>query len=112
MPLRSRSTLGQVQTKKNPIIPIKRGKDKPAKMTPVEYAEMLIERYNNPDRKIPNVSQHLFGRKIFYVGVDMRYAGNATKKKMEYVRALTSSELAPAAHPPIPDSKARRHADP
>jgi len=112
MPLRSRSTLGQRQTKKNPIIPIKKGKDKPAKMTPVEYAEMLIEKYSNPNRTIPNVSQHLRGRKIFYVGVDMRYAGDATKKKMEYVRTLTSLDTAPPAHPPIPDSKAWRHADP
>jgi hypothetical protein len=67
-------------------------------MTPVEYAEMLIEKYNNPNRKIPNVSQHLRGRKIFYAGVDMRYAGDATKKKMEYVRTLMTSNLAPAAH--------------
>ena len=85
MPLRSKSTLGQVQ-KKNPIMPAKKGKEKPIRMTPVEYAEMLIEKYNNPNRRIPNVSQHLRGRKIFYAGVDMRYAGDATKKKMEYVR--------------------------
>ena len=99
MPLRSRSTLGQTQTKKNPIIPVKRGKDKPAKMTPVEYAEMLIEKYSNPNRKFPNVSQHLRGRKIFYAGVDMRYAGDATKKKMEYVRTLMTSNLAPLTTP-------------
>lgn len=103
MPLRSRSTLGQVQ-KKNPIIPTKKGKEKPARMTPVEYAEMLIERYNNPNRRIPNVSQHLRGRKIFYVGVDMRYAGEGTKKKMEYVRIFCVRNLTPAAHSPVLDS--------
>ena len=111
MPLRSRSTLGRVQTKKkNPTLPAKKGKDKPAKMTPVEYAEMLIEKYSKPNRKIPNVSQHLRGRKIFYVGVDMRYAGDATKGKMEYVRTFTTPNLALAAHPPTLDSQAWRHA--
>ena len=112
MPLRSRSTLGQTQMKKNPIIPTKKGKDKPAKMTPVEYAEMLVEKSSNPNRKIPNVSQHLRGRRIFYAGVDMRYAGDATKKKMEYVRILMSSNLAPAAHHPILDYQAWGHANP
>jgi hypothetical protein len=107
MPLRSRSTLGKVQPKKNPIITTKKGKDKPAKMTPVEYAEMLIEKYSNPNRKIPNLSQHLRGRKIFYVGVDMRYAGDGTKKKMEYVRTRTTPNLAPVAHSAAPDSQAR-----
>lgn len=67
---------------------IKKGKEKPVKPSPVEYAEMLIEKYNDPNRRIPNVSQHLRGRKIFYVGVDTRSAGEATKKKMEYVRAF------------------------
>ena len=112
MPLRSRTTLGHVQTKKNPIIPIKKGKDKPAKMTPVEYAEMLIEKYSNPNRRIPNVSQHLRGRKIFYVGVDMRYAGDATKKKMEYVRTLTTPNSTPLAYLSIPDSQPWGHAGP
>lgn len=111
MPLRSRSTLGQVQTRKNPIIPTKKGKDKPVKMTPVEYAEMLIERYSNPNRKIPNVSQHLRGRIIFYVGVDRQYAGDGTKKKMEYVRIFTIQDLASAAHP-ILDPQAWRHIGP
>jgi hypothetical protein len=110
--IRSRSTLGQAQAKKNPIIPTKKGKDKPVKMTPVEYAEMLIERYNNPNRKIPNVSQHLRGRTIFYVGLDRRSAGDETKKKMEYVRTFHSSTLTPAAHSPIPDSQAWGHACP
>ena len=111
MPLRSQSTLGQVRARKNPIIPTKKGKDKPVKPTPVEYAEMLIEKYSNPNRKIPNVSQHLRGRKIFYAGVDMRYAGDATKKKMEYVRTLMISNLAADAHT-IPDSQAWGHASP
>lgn len=111
MPLRSRSTLGRVQ-KKNPIIPTKKGKEKPARMTPVEYAEMLIEKFNNPNRRIPNVSQHLRGRKIFYVGVDMRYAGDATKKKMEYVRTFDAPNLTPAAHSPVPDSQIRGHTNP
>ena len=102
--LRSRSTLGQVQAKKNPVVSTKKGKAQPAKMTPVEYAEMLIEKYSNPNRKIPNVSQHLHGRKIFYVGVDMRYAGEGTKKKMEYVRTLTALNLVLVAHLPAPDS--------
>jgi hypothetical protein len=91
IPLRSRSTLGQAQ-KKNPVIPTKKGKEKPARMTPVEYAEMLIERFNNPNRRLPNVSQHLRGRKIFYVGVDMQYAGDATKKKMEYVKTFNAKK--------------------
>lgn len=112
MPLRSRSTLGPVQKKKSPMIPTKKGKEKPAKMTPVEYAEMLIEKYNNPNRRIPNVSQHLRGRKIFYAGVDMRYAGDATKKKMEYVRINSARTLTPLAHSPVLDSKARGHACP
>jgi len=110
--LRSRSTLGQAQTKKNPIIPIKKGKDKPVKMTPVEYAEMLIEKYSNPNRRIPNVSQHLRGRKILYVGVDMRYAGDGTKKKMEYVSTPKTLNLAPVVYPSIPDSQPRGHASP
>ena len=93
MPLRSRSSVGQAQTKKNPIIPTKKGKNKPARMTPVEYSEMLIEKHANPDRIIPNVSQHLRGRKILYVGVDMKYAGDATKKKMEYVRTRDSTDI-------------------
>ena len=104
MPLRSKSTLGQVQKRKNPVIPIKKGKEKPPKMTPVEYAEMLIEKNNDPNRKTPNVSQHLRGRTIFYVGVDMRYAGDATKKKMEYVRIFGSSNIIPIAHYLVPDS--------
>lgn len=112
MPLRSRSTLGRVQTKKNPIIATKKGKDKPAKMTPVEYAEMLVEKYSNPNRRIPNVSQHLRGRKIFYAGVDMRYAGDSTKKKMEYVRTLTTPNLTAAAHHLILDSQPWGHASP
>lgn len=103
MPLRSKSTLGQVQ-KKNPIIPTKKGKEKPLRMTPVEYAEMMIEKFNNPNRRIPNVSQHLRGRKIFYVGVDMKYAGDATKKKMEYVRTFDTKNLTSVAHSPSPDS--------
>ena len=94
MPLRSNSTLGQVQKGKHTItLGTRKGKEKPAKMTPVEYAEMLIEKNNNPDRRIPNVSQHLRGRKILYVGVDMRYAGDATKKKMEYVRTFSTLSL-------------------
>ena len=88
--LRSKSTLGQVQ--KKPVIPTKKGKEKPPKMTPVEYAEMLIEKLKDPNRRIPNVSQHLRGRKILYVGVDMKYAGDATKKKMEYVSGLIVSD--------------------
>jgi DNA polymerase lambda len=112
IPLRSRSTLGQVQSKKYPVTATKKGKDKPARMTPVEYAEMLIEKHSNPNRKIPNVSQHLRGRKIFYVGVDMRYAGDATKKKMEYVRTPTTPKLALVIHPPAPDSQAWGHASP
>ena len=112
MPIRGRSTLGQLQTKKNPRIPAKKGKTQPAKMTPVEYAEMLIEKYSNPNRKIPNVSQHLRGRKIFYVGVDMRYAGEGTMKKMEYVWTLTILNSASVTHLSIPDPQAWRHADP
>ena len=110
--LRSRTTLGQVPTKKNPTKTIKKGKDKPAKMTPVEYAEMLIERYSNPNRRTPNVSQHLRGRKIFYVGVDMRYAGDATKKKMEYVRTSATPHLTLTPHHSTLDSQAWWHATP
>ncbi|KAF9784652.1 hypothetical protein BJ322DRAFT_857686 [Thelephora terrestris] len=112
MPLRSKSTLGQVQKKKIPIIPAKKGKEKPPRMTPVEYADMLIEKNNNPNRKIPNVSQHLRGRKIFYAGVDMRYAGDATKKKMEYVRTPCSSNVILIAHNPGSDYQVWRHASP
>lgn len=90
MPLRSQPTLAQLKVKRNPVIPVKGAGNKPPKMTPVEYAEMLVEKFNNPNRKIPNVSQHLRGRKIFYAGVDMRYAGDGTKKKMEYVRTLAT----------------------
>jgi len=112
IPLRSQSTLGHVQKKKTPATLTKKGKDKPAKLTPVEYAEMLIEKYSDPNRRIPNVSQHLRGRKIFYVGVDMRYAGDGTKKKMEYVRTLTTQNLALVAHFPTPDSQAWWHPSP
>ena len=112
MPLRNQPTLAQLKVKRNPPIPVKGAGNKPPKMMPVEYAEMLVEKFSNPNRKIPNVSQHLRGRKIFYASVDTRYAGDGTKRKMEYVRTLTTPNSSLAADHPVPDSQARGHACP
>lgn len=59
----------------------KKGKEKPALVTPLEYALKL---QSNMLPVTPKTS-YLMGKCIFYVGGDMQYASTRTRGRMEYI---------------------------
>ncbi|KAG5645146.1 hypothetical protein DXG03_006863 [Asterophora parasitica] len=73
-----------------------KGKGKKKKlehMTPVEYAQMIHEKYlarvtettkNNPEWK-PPPTKFLAGKTIFYTGGDLQYASEQTRKRMNII---------------------------
>jgi hypothetical protein len=65
-------------------------KEKPALVTPLEYARKLQESMQSmgqkPSKRYP---KYLRGKRIFYVGGDMQYAGERTRNRMEFVGALS-----------------------
>jgi len=91
-PQPSSSTL---QSKKNTKA-AKGKKEKPALMTPVEYAQRLHDKAKaktaaaaekDPDLQ-PPPSKFLHGKTIFYTGGDMKYASVRTRGRMDIVKSL------------------------
>ena len=65
-----------------------RGKEKPALVTPLEYARKLQESLQVAGQKSSKrYPKYLKGKRIFYVGGDMQYAGERTRNRMEIVGA-------------------------
>lgn len=58
----------------------RKGKGKPALVTPLEYAQKL-----NLDLPKKRKSDYLKGKQILYVGGDMQYAGVQTRGRMDYI---------------------------
>ena len=63
-----------------------KSKTKPPLMTPLEYAQKLQD--DNPSMSTGgknSVYKYLKGKTIFYTGGDMQYAGERTRKRMDFV---------------------------
>jgi DNA polymerase lambda len=60
-------------------------KEKQAPISPIEYARQLVERTATANKpKNPN-TQFLEGKFIFYIGGDMQFASERTRKRMDLV---------------------------
>ena len=65
-----------------------KGKERPALVTPLEYARKLQESLQAAGQKSSKrYPKCLKGKRIFYVGGDMQYAGQRTRNRMEIVGA-------------------------
>ena len=90
-------------------------KEKPELVTPLEYARKLQESMQlmaqKPSKRYP---KYLKGKRIFYIGGDMQYAGERTRNRMKFVGAsspimlLSSISDADACERAL-DRQARRH---
>jgi hypothetical protein len=69
----------------------KKTKVRPQLVTPFEYAQKLQEKMMLPADKKPSqgVFKYLKGKKIFYIGGDMQYAGERTRGRMDYVNSCS-----------------------
>ncbi|KXN90758.1 DNA polymerase lambda [Leucoagaricus sp. SymC.cos] len=60
-------------------------KEKQAPISPAEYAKELLEKASSANKaKNPN-AQFLEGKNIFYIGGDMRFAGERTRGRMDLI---------------------------
>ena len=70
----------------------KKTKVKAPLVTPLEYAKRLQEALQPPGQKSrARTPKYLKGKRIFYVGGDMQYAGARTRGRMDFVCFLTPS---------------------
>jgi DNA polymerase lambda len=65
-------------------------KGKPALVTPLEYAQKLQLSFELGKKR---KSDHLRGKRIFYVGGDMQYASTNTRGRMDYVSFIFCHRL-------------------
>jgi hypothetical protein len=63
----------------------KKTKEKPQLVTPLEYAQKLQSILRPP---LVRKANYLKGKRIFYVGGDMKYASTKTRGRMDYVSVL------------------------
>ncbi|KAF8841652.1 hypothetical protein BDN67DRAFT_900977 [Paxillus ammoniavirescens] len=61
----------------------KKAKEKPQLVTPLEYAQKLLLRL-----PLVRKANYLKGKRIFYVGGDMKYASTKTRGRMDYASLL------------------------
>ncbi|KIK98285.1 hypothetical protein PAXRUDRAFT_824032 [Paxillus rubicundulus Ve08.2h10] len=60
----------------------KKAKEKPQLVTPLEYAQKLQSSFRPP---LVRKANYLKGKRIFYVGGDMKYASIKTRGRMDYI---------------------------
>lgn len=69
----------------------KSSKDKKLHFTPTEYAHMLLDKLALGEIQNSRLKQFLQGLNILYLGGDMKYASESTRKKMDLVSRVRSS---------------------
>jgi DNA polymerase lambda len=78
------SRRGSIPTKGQKRLSVR--KEKPRLVTPAEYAQQLLDgAAKATEGRKSSVIKFLEGKKIFYIGGDMQYAGERTRGRMELV---------------------------
>lgn len=60
-------------------------KEKQAPVSPIEYAQQLLQRTSLPNKPRNSNALFLEGKSIFYIGGDMQYAGERTRGRMDLI---------------------------
>ncbi|KAF9446855.1 hypothetical protein P691DRAFT_732480 [Macrolepiota fuliginosa MF-IS2] len=75
-------------------------KEKQAPITPIEYAQQLLNKAMTAGKRKSSAIKFLEGKNIFYIGGDMQFAGERTRGRMELI-VKHGGNLIPAYDPAI-----------